>query len=118
MDAVDIELTRRRLEEGSGGYEIVHSSPGLEIGVYVFGADVAGEPHVAVDRVVREEPQVPAGQTLDESSGLGLRDVIGPAGNQATAMLKAAKDLGLREAGINVVSTQDLVPDEELLSRI
>src|SRR5262245_6141066 len=37
-----------------------------------------------------------------------------PAGNQATAMLKAAKDLGLREAGINVVSTQDLVPDEEL----
>jgi len=29
-------------------------------------------------------------------------------------MLKAAKDLGLREAGINVISTQDLVPDEEL----
>lgn len=41
MDAVDIELTRRRLEEGSGGYEIVHSSPGLEIGVYVL---VAPEP--------------------------------------------------------------------------
>jgi len=41
VDAVDIELTRRRLEEGSGGYEIVHSSPGLEIGVYVL---VAPEP--------------------------------------------------------------------------
>ncbi len=41
MDAVDIELARRRLEEGSGGYEIVHSSPGLEIGVYVL---VAPEP--------------------------------------------------------------------------
>lgn len=37
-----------------------------------------------------------------------------PAGAQATAMLKAIKDLGLRTAGINVVSTQDLVPDEEL----
>jgi branched-chain amino acid transport system substrate-binding protein len=37
-----------------------------------------------------------------------------PAGGQATAMMKAIKDLKLREAGINVVSTQDLVPDEEL----
>jgi branched-chain amino acid transport system substrate-binding protein len=37
-----------------------------------------------------------------------------PAGTQATAMLKAIKDLGLREAGIHIVSTQDLVPDEEL----
>jgi branched-chain amino acid transport system substrate-binding protein len=37
-----------------------------------------------------------------------------PAGNQATAILKAAQDLGLRQAGVNVISTQDLVPDEEL----
>jgi branched-chain amino acid transport system substrate-binding protein len=37
-----------------------------------------------------------------------------PAGNQATAMLKAAQDVGLRQAGVNIVSTQDLVPDEEL----
>ena len=37
-----------------------------------------------------------------------------PGGTQATAMMKAIKDLGVREAGINVVSTQDLVPDEEL----
>ena len=37
-----------------------------------------------------------------------------PGGTQATAMMKAIKDLGLKEAGINVVSTQDLVPDEEL----
>lgn len=37
-----------------------------------------------------------------------------PAGTQATGMMKAVKDLRLREAGINVVSTQDLVPDEEL----
>jgi branched-chain amino acid transport system substrate-binding protein len=39
-----------------------------------------------------------------------------PAGQQATAMLKAVKTLGLREAGIKIVATQDLVPDEELPS--
>jgi mannose-6-phosphate isomerase-like protein (cupin superfamily) len=41
MDAIAVEATRRRLEEASGGYEIVHESPGLEIGVYVL---VAPEP--------------------------------------------------------------------------
>ena len=41
MDALDIEATRRRLEESGGGYEVVHTSPGLEIGVYVL---VAPEP--------------------------------------------------------------------------
>ncbi|HEX3974191.1 MAG TPA: ABC transporter substrate-binding protein [Stellaceae bacterium] len=37
-----------------------------------------------------------------------------PAGTQATGMMKAMQDLGIRQAGINVVSTQDLVPDEAL----
>ncbi len=37
-----------------------------------------------------------------------------PAGAQATGMMKAVRDLGLREAGTKIVSTQDLVPDEEL----
>ena len=37
-----------------------------------------------------------------------------PAGQQATAIMKAAKDLGLRQTGINITSTQDLLPDEEL----
>lgn len=41
MDALEVEATRRRLEEAGGGYEIVHESPGLEIGVYVL---VAPEP--------------------------------------------------------------------------
>jgi mannose-6-phosphate isomerase-like protein (cupin superfamily) len=39
--AFGIEEVRRRLEAGDGGYEIVHTSPGLEIGVYVL---VAPEP--------------------------------------------------------------------------
>jgi mannose-6-phosphate isomerase-like protein (cupin superfamily) len=37
----DVEAAKRRLQEGNGGYEIVHSSPGLEVGVYVL---VAPEP--------------------------------------------------------------------------
>jgi len=37
----EVEAVMRRLQAGSGGYEIVHSSPGLEIGVYVL---VAPEP--------------------------------------------------------------------------
>jgi len=37
----DVDATRRALVEHGGGYEVVHSSPGLEIGVYVL---VAPEP--------------------------------------------------------------------------
>jgi mannose-6-phosphate isomerase-like protein (cupin superfamily) len=37
----EVERVRARLEAGAGGYEIVHASPGLEIGVYVL---VAPEP--------------------------------------------------------------------------
>lgn len=37
-----------------------------------------------------------------------------PGGEQATAMMKSINDLGIRQAGINIVSTQDLLPDEEL----
>jgi mannose-6-phosphate isomerase-like protein (cupin superfamily) len=37
----EIEQVRSRLEAGNGGYEIVHASPGLEVGVYVL---VAPEP--------------------------------------------------------------------------
>ena len=40
--------------------------------------------------------------------------VFVPGGPQSTAMMKAIKDLGLREAGINVVATHDLVPEDEL----
>lgn len=39
--AFDVDEVKRRLEAGNGGYEVVHSSPGLEVGVYVL---VAPEP--------------------------------------------------------------------------
>ena len=43
----DVEATRRSLIERGGGYEVVHSSPGLEIGVYVLVAPEADrqQPH-------------------------------------------------------------------------
>ena len=37
-----------------------------------------------------------------------------PAQEQAVAIMKAVKDLGLREAGINITSAQDLLPDEQI----
>jgi mannose-6-phosphate isomerase-like protein (cupin superfamily) len=37
----EVDKAKRRLQESGGGYEIVHESPGLEVGVYVL---VAPEP--------------------------------------------------------------------------
>jgi mannose-6-phosphate isomerase-like protein (cupin superfamily) len=41
VSAIEVETVRRRLAAGNGGYEIVHRSPGLDVGVYVL---VAPEP--------------------------------------------------------------------------
>jgi mannose-6-phosphate isomerase-like protein (cupin superfamily) len=45
--AFDIEEAKERLAAGSGGYEIVHRSQGLEVGVYVLVAPEADrqQPH-------------------------------------------------------------------------
>ena len=37
-----------------------------------------------------------------------------PADPQATALIKAIRDIGVREAGINITAPQDLLPDEAL----
>jgi branched-chain amino acid transport system substrate-binding protein len=37
-----------------------------------------------------------------------------PAQTQATAMIRAMNDIGLRESGIKITAPQDLLPDEEL----
>lgn len=41
MHAFEIAAVKKRLREAGGGYEIVHESPGLEVGVYSL---VAPEP--------------------------------------------------------------------------
>ncbi len=45
--AFDVEGVRQRLADSGGGYEIVHESAGLEIGVYVLVAPEADrqQPH-------------------------------------------------------------------------
>jgi mannose-6-phosphate isomerase-like protein (cupin superfamily) len=40
-ERIDVEAVKNRLAAGSGGYEIVHESPGLEVAVYTL---VAPEP--------------------------------------------------------------------------
>jgi mannose-6-phosphate isomerase-like protein (cupin superfamily) len=41
VQGFDVEAAAARLTDAGGGYEVVHESPGLEIGVYVL---VAPEP--------------------------------------------------------------------------
>jgi mannose-6-phosphate isomerase-like protein (cupin superfamily) len=41
MHALEVVGVARRLREDGGGYQVVHASPGLELGVYVL---VAPEP--------------------------------------------------------------------------
>lgn len=50
--AFDVERVKTRLAEAGGGYEIVHETPGLELGVYVLVAPEADhqQPH-AYDEV-------------------------------------------------------------------
>jgi mannose-6-phosphate isomerase-like protein (cupin superfamily) len=65
-DAFDIRRAADRLSAGDGGYEVVHSTPGMELGVYVL---VAPEPD-------RQEPH-----EWDEVyvvlEGRGVLDVAG-----------------------------------------
>lgn len=52
MQGFDVAAAAARLREAGGGYEVVHESAGLEIGVYVLVAPVPDEqtPH-AFDEV-------------------------------------------------------------------
>jgi mannose-6-phosphate isomerase-like protein (cupin superfamily) len=40
VQSFDVESAATRLGEAGGGYEVVHESPGLELGVYVLVAPV------------------------------------------------------------------------------
>jgi mannose-6-phosphate isomerase-like protein (cupin superfamily) len=47
VDPIHVREVEQRLAAGNGGYEIVHSSPGMEVGVYVLVAPAPDEqqPH-------------------------------------------------------------------------
>jgi mannose-6-phosphate isomerase-like protein (cupin superfamily) len=48
METFEVAAAAARLSENGGGYEVVHTSPGLEIGVYVLMAPEEDQqvPHV------------------------------------------------------------------------
>ena len=64
----DIEGAKQRLIADGGGYEVVHSSPGLELGVYVL---VAPEPD-------RQQPHADD-EVYVVIEGTGVLDVEGEA---------------------------------------
>jgi mannose-6-phosphate isomerase-like protein (cupin superfamily) len=47
VHSFEVSAVRARLSEAGGGYEVVHQSPGLEVGVYVLVAPEADrqQPH-------------------------------------------------------------------------
>jgi mannose-6-phosphate isomerase-like protein (cupin superfamily) len=80
--AFEFDDVKRRLEAGDGGYEVVHTSAGLEVGVYVL---VAPEPdrqqpheddevYIVLDGRGRLEVE---GQTFDVEEG---QSIFVPAG--------------------------------------
>ena len=77
MPPFDVEGARRRLVEAGGGYEVVHASPGLELGVYVL---VAPEPDRQQPHADDEIYVVLEGsgvlQVADEPVSLGEGDAV------------------------------------------
>jgi mannose-6-phosphate isomerase-like protein (cupin superfamily) len=64
----DVDAMRRALIDRGGGYEVVHSSPGLEIGVYVL---VAPEPDRQQPHEEDEVYVVLEGSGMLEVEGVG-----------------------------------------------
>jgi mannose-6-phosphate isomerase-like protein (cupin superfamily) len=52
MAAFEVDGARDRLRAKGGGYEIVHASPGMEIGVYVPPSPDPQQPHEADEAYV------------------------------------------------------------------
>ncbi len=75
--AFAIREAQRRLAESGGGYEIVHRSPGLELGVYVLVAPAGDsqQPHADDELYVGLEGRGTLeveGETLQISQGTAL----------------------------------------------
>jgi len=67
MEYFDIEEVRARLEARNGGWEVVHESPNLEVGVLVR---VAPTPDPPVSHTADEVYLVLAGEATLEADGL------------------------------------------------
>jgi branched-chain amino acid transport system substrate-binding protein len=88
------------------GYD---SEQSFQSGFKAAGGDLIGSVHFPV-----QNPDfVPYLQRIKDAKPDVLYVFI-PSGPYATAVMKAYNDLGLKQAGINLVGPQDLVPDAEL----
>ncbi len=88
------------------GYD---AEEGFKRGFTNGGGEIVGSVHVPL----KDPDFVPFVQHAKDAKP-DLLFVFVPAGKQATAIMKAYGDLGLGAAGIKVVGTQDLTPEEEL----
>ena len=79
-----VDAARRRLQEAGGGYEVVHTSPGLELGVYVL---VAPEPD-------RQQPHADdeVYVVLEGSGVLEVEDASFPLGEGEAIFVPAGAD--------------------------
>ncbi|MBV8650706.1 MAG: ABC transporter substrate-binding protein [Alphaproteobacteria bacterium] len=82
---------------------------GFKRGFTQNGGEIVGSVHVPL----KDPDFVPFVQHAKDAKP-ELLFVFVPAGKQATAIMKAYSDLGLGAAGVKVVGTQDLTPEEEL----
>ena len=86
MHSFEIAAAKERLRRAGGGYEIVHQSPGLEIGVYVL---VAPEPD-------RQQPH-DDDEVYVVLEGTGVLDVEGeqvPVRESSAVFVEAGADHG------------------------
>ena len=109
----DVEATRARLEAGNGGYEVVHSSPGLEIGVYVL---VAPEPDRQQPHEVDEVYVVLEGRGALEIEGdtVALEDgqaVFVPAGAEHRFVGYEQMSVLVIFAGRSGMDTEEVTPE-------
>jgi mannose-6-phosphate isomerase-like protein (cupin superfamily) len=84
VHSFEIAAVKERLREAGGGYEAVHESPGLEIGVYVL---VAPEPD-------RQQPHADD-EVYVILEGTGVLDVEGdevPVGEGTAVFVEAGAD--------------------------
>jgi len=66
MARFEVDAARDRLRAQGGGYEIVHASPGMEVGVYVPPFPDPQQPHAADEAYVVLEGECTL-QVADES---------------------------------------------------
>ena len=96
MQGFDVAAAATRLREAGGGYEVVHESPGLELGVYVL---VAPEPDGQTPHAYDEVYVVLEGSADIEVDGerrsIAQGDAVFVGGSRRAPVLAAIESVSL-----------------------